>query len=95
MGGVPGQIFGGGGVIATAGTGGFSPGGAGYGNTGAGGSGGVINQAPATTPQQPGGNGATGICWVTEYCWLDGGAQDCFNVNARVAIGARQIGFDD
>ena len=68
------------------------------GTTGAGGGGGAVNQViwanlpPIDIPNGhiSGGNGAAGMCIVTEYCWADVNPnEDCcgdFNVNARVAV---------
>jgi hypothetical protein len=69
-------------------------------NTGAGGGGALINQYPTADAEITGGNGGSGICWITEYCWADssdGGADDCCG-GARVAIehggGSWGRGFD-
>ena len=60
-------------------------------NTGAGASGGVVNQW--TGAHGPGGAGGSGICIVTEYCWADAAdsGEDCLdpgtvNINARVTM---------
>jgi hypothetical protein len=68
---------------------------AGFGNSGAGGSGAIVNQAPNSIGTFAGGNGGSGLCVVTEYCWADASAQpsDCCPPGARVAIGW-QGGFD-
>lgn len=66
-------------------------------NTGAGGSGAAINQNPAG-PNVAGGNGAAGICTVTEYCFADTFDSGCgcgsTSGQARVAAGW-QGGFDN
>jgi hypothetical protein len=69
----------------------------GLGNSGAGGSGAVMNQlGPGSFA---GGAGAAGFCLVTEFCWADASAQptDCCPPGARVAIGWQggMRGFDD
>lgn len=60
----------------------------GYANTGAGGGGGVCNTI-VPSGNIIGGNGGSGICIVTEYCWADVvPGEDCFPTGAaRVAIG--------
>jgi hypothetical protein len=67
-------------------------------NSGAGGGGGASNQATAACL---GGDGGSGICIVTEYCWADvvSGCQPCPPPScggARIAIGWTPHGeFDD
>lgn len=80
-----GQIFGGNNRGPNFGAGGTLVGASGHPNSGSGGSGGAYNE---TTVDANGGNGASGICIVTEYCWADVANDDCctstVNVNARV-----------
>ena len=62
-----------------------------YPNSGAGGMGGASNMGPAGSGAA-GGPGSSGICIVTEYCWMDVVPDDCtdtVNVNARVAVEGR------
>jgi hypothetical protein len=94
--GAGGAIWGGGGIQALMGVGGYAPGNPGMG-PGAGGSGAVQNEI--TTPvAQAGGQGANGICVVTEYCWADTIDDGCgcgpTSGQARVAIGGPQ-GWDN
>lgn len=72
QGGLGGALFGGNGVDLV-GTGGYRIGRDAIVNTGAGGTGGVINHASVPAGQLPikGGNGGSGLCIVTEYCWGD------------------------
>lgn len=83
VGGMGGAILGGN-SITVAGAPGTSNGNPGAANTGAGGSGGMINQAPPSTAV--GGAGGSGLCVVTEYCWADAsggsGSSGCVNVPA-------------
>jgi hypothetical protein len=74
VGGLGGAVFGGNGVFAVGPGSGLNgyPGGA---NTGAGGSGGTINQAAPTTVA--GGGGGSGLCVVTETCWSDATDNGC------------------
>ena len=67
-GGLGGQIIGGN-MAEDVGVGGYSNGVAAQPNTGAGGSGACINQSTLTNTTVAGGVGASGICWVKEYCW--------------------------
>jgi hypothetical protein len=90
------SFFGGGGVSALCPAGTTIPGSPGL-SPGAGGSGGVYNQS---TANQPGGQGANGVCIVTEYCWADAGDIGCgcapTSGGARVAIGWQgHDGFDN
>jgi hypothetical protein len=78
-GGIPGATFGGS-SIAYAGTGLTAPGNPGWPGTGAGGSGGCVNQVLAGPVN--GGAGASGLCTVTEYCWS---AADVCAPQARVS----------
>jgi hypothetical protein len=85
-GGTGGTVWGGSSPGFDVGEGGSQPGNVGWPNTGAGGTGGAVFNGvnPAA-----GGDGGSGICIVTEYCWMDAGDSDCgetVNVNARVAV---------
>jgi hypothetical protein len=48
------------------------PGVPGAANTGAGGSGAAINQVAVNPGEVLGGNGGSGVCIVTEWCWGSG-----------------------
>jgi hypothetical protein len=81
MGGHGGSIFGGARNL-NIGVGNIYPGASGYPGSGAGGSGAVCNQAASGTTQL-GGNGRSGLCVVTEFCWANaGGGSGCVNVPA-------------
>jgi hypothetical protein len=56
-----------------------------YPNTGAGGSGALLNQI-ATGAISQGGVGGSGICWVDEYCWLAGGDGDCGDCGGQARV---------
>lgn len=86
QGGMGGQIVGGN-IVNHAFPGGGATGFDAANGTGAGGSGGIVNQEAGA--HGPGGAGGSGICWVTEYCWATAAGEDCnppINVNARVAL---------
>ena len=93
-GGLGGAIFGGNGVL-NAGLGQALPGLPGYPNTGAGGTGAAVNQVAAT--EVLGGNGGSGFCIVTEYCWADSAPGtpgcDCDCGQARVAFNGCNEGW--
>jgi hypothetical protein len=95
-GGLGGVVWGGSSPGADVGPGGSAPGNEGWPNTGAGGTGGAVYDA---VPGAVGGNGGSGICIVTEYCWADAGDTGCgcgTTGGARVAAPAGwQGGFDD
>lgn len=60
-------------------------------NSGAGGAGATANQLSAPT-SFAGGGGGSGLCVVTEYCWMDVVPDDCtdtVNMNARVTVDGR------
>jgi hypothetical protein len=80
--GVGGTMWGGNVQTQQAGIGGGLAGASAFPNTGAGGSGGVVNQRPTGLAVVAGGNGGSGLCIVTEYCWADAGCG-----GARVAWG--------
>jgi hypothetical protein len=65
-------------------------------NSGAGGGGGIVNQATAVN-NFDGGNGGNGWCIVTEYCWADALDDGCgcgtTTSGARVAISASPQGY--
>jgi hypothetical protein len=94
-GGLGGQIFGGN-TNSYVSNGGFDPGKDAKPNTGAGGSGAIVNQSSAAGVP-PGGAGATGLCIVTEYCWADATDTGCgcgtTMSGARVAIPAGPGGW--
>lgn len=75
------------------GAGGILNGSAGHPNSGAGGSGGAYNE---TAVNANGGNGASGICTVTEYCWMDVvPGEDCGcppGASARIPLGFSEFG---
>lgn len=89
MGGYGGAGFFGGGAQALLCPPGDSIAGVNGGGWGSGGSGGSVNQI-LNTAGVAGGQGAGGICVVTEFCWADGATDDCLNppikVDARVAV---------
>jgi hypothetical protein len=94
-----GQLFGGNSVLDCPSSAGI-PGIPGWPNSGAGGSGAIMNQF--ATGSFPGGIGASGFCIVTEYCWADATGDPCCDgepSGARVAIGSfgpgGMRGFDD
>jgi hypothetical protein len=90
IGGGGGAIWGGGGMTAFTGSGGTAPGNPGLG-PGAGGGGAVVD-APSVQADQPGGQGADGICVVTETCGTNmTGSGACQPGQARVAWGC---GYD-
>jgi hypothetical protein len=77
------------------GAGGVLNGAAGHPNSGAGGSGGAYNE---TTASANGGNGATGVCTVIEYCWADVAPNEdcgCPPGGARIAGGWQPHGGFD
>jgi hypothetical protein len=77
IGGQGGSIFGGGGGTGVPQyVGAASEGVSAAPNTGGGGAGGFINQLSSTT-QYNGGQGGSGLCWVTEFCWSDVADEDC------------------
>jgi hypothetical protein len=100
-GGIGGDLFGGS-TTVNVGQGSVSGAQSAVGNSGAGGSGGVVNQViwanvpPADIPNGhiSGGNGAAGMCVVTEYCWADVvPGEVCGNFpGARVGYG--EFGYD-
>jgi hypothetical protein len=98
--GVGGAMWGGNVQTQEAGIGGGVAGASAYPNTGAGGSGAVVNQRPTGLATVAGGNGGSGLCIVTEYCWADATDNGCgcapTTGAARVAFPQGwQGGFDD
>jgi hypothetical protein len=100
QGGAGGQIFGGN-TNSYVSTGGFDSGKNAQANSGAGGSGAIVNQS-STAGVPPGGAGGSGLCIVTEYCWADTVDDGCgcgpTSGQARVAITGPQGwqgGFDN
>lgn len=67
------------------------PGATGAANTGCGGGGAILNQIGNPGFVEPGGDGGSGVCIVTEYCWADAMDDGCGcgpTGGARVAITA-------
>ena len=87
-GGLGGSLQGGNSSIAAA-PGQAQPGNPAWPNSGAGGQGAIINQAPTDVGNILGGLGGSGLCVTTEYCWTDA-SDDCRPCpefgGARVAV---------